>query len=140
MGMRKISEADGKFIVQLIHKWPKTTRLTWEGLRREIMKVGDDTLNTTWTRQALSDNESIKTAYLAAKERLKSKEHSTSLNKDTQQIDIIRNLEFELSELRQRFDKLTLRHTQLIYNASLLEGGSRLLDDPLPDNTRSQGG
>jgi hypothetical protein len=46
--------------------------------------------------------------------------------------------EAELADLQAKFDRLALRHKQLIYNASMLPGGTRLLLDPLPDNTPSQ--
>lgn len=135
MGMPKISKDDEVPIVLLLQGWPKARRVTWEALRTAIVEKRNGRLDKPWTRQALSSNASIRAAYSEAKQR-------TALpgakDKDNDPQDQrIRQLESDLAALQKQFDALKLRHAQLIYSASLLEGGTQLLDYPLPDNTRN---
>lgn len=139
MGMKKISEEDKNDIVAVLRRWPKHDRLTWESLREAIAKPVGASLDEVWSRQSLSDNKDIYDAYLVAKRRLKEEPAAPAVMNEADAAQEISYLKSTLSELQLKYDRLLLRHTQLVYNASLLEGGSHLLD-PLPDNTKSQQG
>lgn len=138
MGMKKISAESEKSIVHVLRHWPKRERLTWENLRVALMAEGISP-QEVWSRQALSENEGIYAAYLIAKQR-----HSLAapFSPGTGEIEAsakIVELECALLEAELKYERLLVRHTELVYNASLLPGGSQLLD-PLPDNTKSQRG
>lgn len=135
MGMRKISKDDELRILLLLRRWPKSRRVTWEALRVAIIEQSGGLLDTSWTRQALSSNDSIRAAYSEAKQRTDLPKPGLQDKNNDPQDDRIRELESDLATLQKHFDALKLRHTQLIYSASLLEGGTQLLDYPLPDNT-----
>lgn len=138
--MRKITDSDQDEIVRLLQKWPTHPRLTWEGLRIKLAAMINAELEQIWSRQSLSANHEIYSAFSKTKHRLqKSVTNGTPLDAVAQQHRVL-ELESALSDLQARYDILLIRHTQLAYNASLLEGGSYLLDDPLPDNTKSQRG
>lgn len=142
MGMKKISAPDEQKITRIIREWNHEKRLTWEELRLSIATQYGKGLNETWSRQALSANEAISTAFSIAKKRgresvrPKAVTCTCSGNNCSEQMA---SLESELAELQSRYERLQLRHAQLAYNASLLEGGCRLLN-LLPDNTQSQRG
>lgn len=139
MGMKKISEEDKNDIAAVLRRWPKHDRLTWESLREAIAKIAGTPLEKVWSRQSLSDNKEIYDAFLVAKRRLKENPTVPALMNEADAAKSISDLKSELSELQLKYDRLLLRHTQLVYNVSLVEGGSHLLD-PLPDNTKSQQG
>ena len=135
--MRKMTTKDVACITDLLRKW-KRPPLRWERLQEEISaKLLDG--DTSWSRQSLQANESIKTAWQTAKQRLSANEIRTR-NANENETSAITQLEVALSELQTKYDNLALRHRQLIYNASMLPGGTRLLLDPLPDNTPAQKG
>jgi len=138
MGMKKISAASEKSIIRILRQWPRQKSLTWESLRNALAAEGIP-LEDVWSRQALSCNESIYVAYLIAKRLPASKPGVPVATDDTEATRKVIELEAELQELQLKYDRLLARQTELIYNASLLEGGSHLLD-PLPDNTKSQKG
>lgn len=140
MGMKKIDPDDELTIVKLLRKWPRSKRLTWNALRSAIIEHNQEDTDATWSRQSLSANESIHTAFRAAKRRAASPEVTLTHSAGNSRLTDINEVKLELAELQKRYDNLLLRHTQLVHNVSLLEGGTHLLDDPLPDNTRSQGG
>jgi hypothetical protein len=140
MGMKKIDPNDELTIVKLLRKWPQSKRLTWNALRSAIIEHTQGDTDATWSRQSLSANESIRTAFGVAKGRAASPEVTLTQSNSNSQSTDINEVKSELAELRKRYDNLLLRHNQLVHNVSLLEGGTHLLDDPLPDNTRSQGG
>ncbi len=141
MGAKKISLKDENEIVQMLRKWPIGKLLSWEDLRGYLeknLKKGD----LTWSRQSLSRNQNIHIAFSEAKKRLKENRHTHKVK--SKSIDeyeqIIQSLKSELNELTKKYELLLLRHTQLIYNVSLIEKGNHLLNDALPDNTRNQTG
>ena len=133
--MRKMTTGDIDGIVDLLKKW-KRLPLYWDGLRQQIsvtLLAGEK----SWSRQSLQSNESIKVAWLTAKRRLVSrgaKQQSVNSDESTTVVE----LESALTALQIKYDNLAMRHRQLIYNASMLPGGTRLLLDPLPDNTPVQ--
>jgi len=135
MGMRKISKDDELLVVLLLRGWPKSRRVTWEALRIAIIEKSGGRLDTSWTRQALSSNDNIRAAYSEVKHRGDFPKSGVQNKNNDPQNERIRELESDLAALQKQFDALKLRHTQLIYSASLLEGGTQLLDYPLPDNT-----
>jgi hypothetical protein len=137
MGMKKISTLNEREIVGAIRKWSTANRLTWEILRKFLADSQQKTLSAIWSRQSLSANKSIKDAFSAFKARQKQLSIQSVPKSEDAQSARIAKLEAELHDLRSKHDRLLLRHAQLTYNASLLEGGTQLLD-PLPDNTRSQ--
>lgn len=139
MGMKKITAFNEREIVGVIRKWPSANRLTWEMLRKFLADSQQETLSAIWSRQSLSANDSIKDAFSAFKDRQKQVSIQPGPKSEDAKATRIAELEVELHELRAKHDRLLLRHVQLTYNASLLEGGTQLLD-PLPDNTRSQVG
>ena len=137
MGMKKISTLNEREIVGAIRKWSSANRLTWEILRKFLADSHQKTLSAMWSRQSLSANKPIKDAYLDFKVRQKQLSIQPEPKSEDARAARIAKLEAELHDLRAKHDRLLLRHAQLAYNASLLEGGTQLLD-PLPDNTRSQ--
>ena len=140
MGMKKISAPDEQKIARMLREWDHEKRLTWEHLRLSIGAQYGKGLDETWSRQALSANEAVSTAFSIAKkcgrEPVLPKAVICSENNCSERIA---SLESEIAELKVRYERLQLRHAQLAYNASLLEGGCHLLN-PLPDNTQSQRG
>ncbi len=137
MGIKKISDASKLEVVGALRKWPSAQRLTWEKLREFLADSRQDIVSAIWSRQSLSANESIKDAFAEVKARQKQLGTQSGPRSEDEKATRISELEAELHELRAKHDRLLLRHVQLTYNASLLEGGTQLLD-PLPDNTRSQ--
>jgi hypothetical protein len=142
MGMRKISEDDEKSIVRSLRRWPVGRRLSWDILRDSLADDNGCGLDQIWSRQSLSASESIYFAFSEAKKRVTSarRVHLVKAQSSEQYEQTISDLKAELLELQSKYDRLLVRHTQLCYNASLLEGGGNLLSGSLPDNTRSQGG
>lgn len=137
MGMRKISKRAERAIVEILTGWPAKKRLTWEALRVQIGKKLKST--DVWTRQSLSANGAIRSAFDAAKSPdaalSGAPKHSRSWYAKR-----VAELERTVDDLAAKLDTLRLRHMQLTYNASLLPGGTRLLADPLPNNTRMRRG
>lgn len=140
MGMKKIAKADQDKIILVLQKWPNNLKLTWEGIRGKLATTANVGPEEVWSRQSLSGNYEIHAAFTSAKRRTSEGAVDRNLSEVFCEQDRILKLESALNELQARYDVLLLRHAQLAYNASLLEGGSHLLDDPLPDNTRSQSG
>ena len=139
MGMKKISASNEQDILRAIRSWPLAKRLTWEALRILLAGSQQASSRAVWSRQSLSANKKVQDAFSAFKVRQTQSRIPPGPQSEDAKDCRIGALEAELKELRARFDRLLLRHTQLAYNASLLEGGTQLLD-PLPDNTRSQTG
>jgi hypothetical protein len=138
MGMKKISAESEKSIVRVLRQWPKEKRPTWEGLRDALVAEGMPRQDV-WSRQALSENEAIYAAYLIAKRGPDSAAPLSAATGDIEASAKIAELEAALREADLKYNRLLVRHTELVYNASLLPGGSQLFD-PLPDNTKSQTG
>ena len=141
MGAKKISIKDENEILQILRKWPGSKLLSWEDLREHLektLKKGE----STWSRQSLSRNENIHVSFNEAKRRLKENRntHKTNPKSINEYEQIIQSLKSELTELNTKYETLLLRHTQLIYNVSLIEKGNYLLNDLLPDNTKNQTG
>lgn len=141
MGVKKISLKDEKEILQILRKWSSSKLLTWEDLRdhlETILKRGE----STWSRQSLSRNQNIQISFNEAKRRIKENRngHKTSPKSINEYEQIIQSLKSEVIESATKYETLLLRHTQLIYNVSLVEKGNHLLNDSLPDNTRNQTG
>lgn len=137
--MKKISASDEQEILRAIRTWPLAKRLTWEALRILLAESQQARSQAVWSRQSLSANEKVQDAFSAFKARQTQSRILPGQQSEDAKDCRINALEAELNELQIRFDRLLLRHTQLAYNASLLDGGTQLLD-PLPDNTRSQTG
>lgn len=132
--MRKIRESERQAIVKLLEAWNRPP-LTWNRVKLQISKSVLDG-ETSWSRQSLQGDESIKAAWDAAKDRC----DGTGQVADggSEGATKLRDLEGKLAALQLKYDALLLRHRKLAYNASLLPGGTRLLLDPLPDNTAAQ--
>lgn len=136
--MKKISTEDEKSVVALLRQWPRHEQLTWENLRTAI--VTSATIEgKAWSRQSLSVNAAVTAAFSIAKRRLKEAGGTSVAMNSSVATTYIAELELELSALKSKYAALLIRHATLAFNASLLEGGSFLLD-PLPDNTNSQKG
>ena len=139
-GHRKISRSDQHFAVELLNKWPAKKSLNWENYRLALaikLKINPENI---WSRQALSRNEAIASAFAVCKQRgvvARSDRKKVAQSTDTY-LQRIQFLEAELRAVRKKNKTLLLRHTRLAYNASLLPGGTALLQDPLPNNTRSR--
>jgi hypothetical protein len=136
--MRKMSAREVKAVSNMLMKWRRAP-LTWNKLKHQIsitLLSGGE----SWSRQSLTSHDSIQRAWLNAKKRLKGTSGGTEDfdDLDSDEPSAVENLEAALADLQVKFDKLALRHRQLIYNASMLPGGTRLLLDPLPDNTPTQ--
>jgi hypothetical protein len=138
MGMKKISASNEQEILRTIRTWPLAKRLTWETLRAFLAEQ-QAASQGVWSRQSLSANTKVQDAFNSFKLRQTQSRTRTAPQSEDAKDCRIGELEAELRELQIRFDRLLLRHTQLAYNASLLDGGTQLLDS-LPDNTRSQTG
>lgn len=135
--MRKMTREDVEGVVELLRKWQRPT-LRWQGLQKQISLTLLHS-ERSWSRQSLQASESINIAWLAAKRRLANRGKRAHAA-DEDEPAAIERLEAALSELQTKYDNLSIRHRQLIYNAALLPGGTRLLLDPLPDNTPVQSG
>lgn len=133
--MRKMTRADVSHIVKLIRTW-KGRALTWDAVRLSIgssLELGDQ----VWSRQALQANEDIQLAWLAKKESRKNSPRE-KLRSDSEIHELLESTLAAHRELQMKYDNLAYRHRQLLYNASLLQGGAHLLVDPLPNNTADQ--
>jgi len=133
--MRKIGERDEKAIVAMLRKW-KRSPLRWELVRERISAELLDG-EKSWSRKSLQANESINAAWGIANGRLTGSGRCARVHESDEPSEIER-LQAELVELNIKYDKLLIRHRQVIHNAALLPGGTRLLLDPLPDNTPVQ--
>lgn len=133
--MRKIGEQDEKAIVAMLRKW-KRSPLRWELVRERISAELLDG-EKSWSRKSLQANESINAAWGIANGRLTDGGRRARVPESDEPSEIER-LQAELAELNIKYDKLLIRHRQVIHNAALLPGGTRLLLDPLPDNTPVQ--
>jgi hypothetical protein len=139
MGMPKIDKRSETFVVAILRSWPRQQRVTWEELRKKIAQVSRGK-TPEWSRQALSKNEAIYLAYAEASSQQKAiaqPAQGRTLRWYAERLAIVTK---ELQQTKQRHELLQVRHTQLIYNASLLPGGTQLLSAPLPNNTRAQSG
>ena len=136
--MKKISKTDENGIVRLIQAWPHLDRFTWEFLRARVAQKYECPIKETWSRQSLSANVSIRAAITVLRQGKDQKPRLQPASNPESLTTRITELEAELSELNQRYERLLLRHVQLARNASFLEGGTQLLD-PLPDNTPAPG-
>lgn len=138
MGMPKINRRSEELAVQILKSWPSKQKLTWESFRRKLASRRRDK-TAVWSRQALSKNEVISAGFADAKLRRGAVEVTPESGKTKRwYAGRVAALERDLETSKKQLDALQKRHTQLIYNASFLPGGARLLVDPLPDNTRSQ--
>lgn len=135
--LKKISKSDEQRIINIIRSWPLGSRLTWELLRVRVAKDFDFHIDEMWSRQALSANVRVRDAILALKQRKAKRTPNGTHVRTESEVSRVLELETELLELKQRYDRLLLRHTELARNASFLDGGTQLLD-PLPDNTTTQ--
>ena len=139
-GKRKISRSDQHYAVELLNKWPAKKSLNWEDYRVALAAKLKVKPLDIWSRQALSRNEAIASAFTVCKRR--AAEARSGYKHVVQSADAyiqrIQLLEVQLAALKKKHALLLLRHTRLAYNASLLPGGTALLQDPLPNNTRSQ--
>lgn len=140
MGMPKIDKRSEAFVVAILRSWPRQQRVTWEELRKKIAQVSRGK-TPEWSRQALSKNEAIYLAYAEAgnqqKEAITQPAQGRTLRWYAERLNIVTK---ELQQAKQQYELLQVRHTQLIYNASLLPGGTQLLSAPLPNNTKAQSG
>ena len=141
MGVRKITFKDEQDIIKVLHKWPPNKVLSWENVRELLKQNTKDKTAPVWSRQSLSGNLNILIAFKESKKRLRANQtlNNKSLNSEEYQLKID-NLNYQLIELTTKYELLLLRHTQLVYNTSLMEKGNHLLTDPLPNNTRNQKG
>lgn len=142
--MRKMTEDDVAQVVRLLKQW-KRGPLFWDALRRRISEVimgGGE----AWSRQSLQKNDDINKEWLATRKRLASRRaqpgsaaaDDVAGNEAGQEPSEVERLQQALDKLQAKYDDLAIRHRQLVHNASMLPGGTRLLLDPLPDNTPVQ--
>jgi len=133
--MRRITPSDAKAVVQIIHAW-KSRRLTWKSLQEHISA---SLLNgeKAWSRQSLQANVDINAAWDNFRARQSVRRAAKLLPPEAMDAEVDR-LQTELDELNTKYEALLARHRVLMYNASLLPGGTQLLAKALPDNTRAQ--
>ena len=131
--MRRITYEDELLIIRVIDACPPRT-CSWETIREELAKsVGG--LGNVWSRQALKTHPNIYIQYLA---KVQSRRAPVSVVQSetgaANPIDSAHQVceETRLQELQRKYDALALRYRQVIFNASLLPGGLRLLIEPLP--------
>lgn len=142
--MRKMNKDDVAHVVQILRRW-KRGPMFWDHLRQRIsVEIMDG--EEAWSRQALQANELINQEWLATRKRLTDRRvRSTPFGPDGVIYDEagndsleVQRLRKQLEKLQTQYDNLLLRHRQLVHNASMLPGGTRLFLDPLPDNTPVQ--
>jgi len=140
LGKRKISRSDQHYAVELLNKWPAKKALNWEDYRVALAAKLKIKPQDIWSRQALSRNEAISSAFKVCKQRavVARSGYKHVIRSADAYIQRIQLLEVQLAALKKKHALLLLRHTRLAYNASLLPGGTALLQDTLPNNTRSQ--
>lgn len=134
--MRKMTEADVKHIVQLLKKW-KRRPLFWSDVQQQIsidLLAGEK----AWSRQSLVGNDDINKAWTKAHARFVAPDSADGSRDHDPEESEVERLQAAFDELKSKYDKLLVKHRQLAYNASMLPGGTKLLLDPLPDNTPSQ--
>ncbi len=132
--MRKMTEGDIKAIVSLLENWRRSP-LHWKLLQHQVSKnlLGGE---ASWSRQSLQASNAINTAWLSARVRLASaRKLPIGTEEDSTKYE---RLMTQYMALEVKYNNLAMRHRQLIYNATMLPGGARLLLDPLPDNTPAQ--
>lgn len=134
--MRKMNQTDINFIVNILHGW-KSRHLNWNILRQQISTELLDG-EPSWSRQSLQANEAIRIAWSNTKLRRSTTRKKTASSSSLDPNYILEKIQAELQDLKTQYDNLALRHRQVVFNASLLPGGMRLLIDPLPDNSMSQ--
>lgn len=142
--MRKMNKNDVALVVQLLKRWQRS-RVSWQLLRSQIsmtMLNGD----VAWSRQSLQANKTIYAEWLATRKRLSAQPYRSGSSglggvqgadatADTSEVEALRA---RLDQLQAKYDNLAIQHRQLVYNVSMIQGGARLLLDPLPDNTPVQ--
>jgi hypothetical protein len=139
MGTLKISQREAREIVNILVNWPTTCRLTWEILRSKISQRRKRSAAPIWSRQSLSAHEDISLAFSSAKAKIATGNVANSPTGSLAWYSLrVKDLEHELDTMRRKMEVVQLRHTQLLYNATLLPGGAKLLIDPLPNNSRTQ--
>ena len=142
--MRKMNKHDVALVVQLLKRWQRG-RVSWDLLRSQIsttMLNGD----VAWSRQSLQANKTIYAEWLAARRRMSTQASRSGfpgsrLPDSADAIDHASEsqaLRARLDQLQAKYDNLAIQHRQLVYNVSMIQGGARLLLDPLPDNTPVQ--
>ncbi len=138
--MRRISIKDETLISDVIRQWPRQ-KFTWEKIREEIAsRLGVD-ISQVWTRQAFGANETIGAAYenVVIQRRQKAEVSSATPAAGGNELEIkLLTSQAALAELQIKYNNLAMRHRQLLYNAAVLPGGTRLLIDPLPESTQSR--
>lgn len=136
MGAPKISKDHERAVVRLLSSWRLAEPFGWEKLR---VAIGENPeLGHRWTRQALSGNKRISSAYDRAKKRISSRNKpDCPVAEDELQSRIV-ELEKQIRALEASYEKLATRHRVLMSSASKLRGGVRLLAESLPTNTLSQ--
>jgi len=131
--MRRISSDDELLIIRVIDECP-ARNCSWEAIREELAKsLGG--LEKVWSRQALKAHPAIYSKYEAkilSRRVGKNGTASAPTSAATAESSEPPAEETPLQELQRKYDALALQHRQLMYNASLLPGGLRLMVDPLP--------
>lgn len=131
--MPKISVRDAQIAEKLLKQWPASERLTWKAFQTRLKPKLRRSVGQVWSRQALSAHEGISDAFHDAKTRESElKQPSSGKRPASYYAKRVVTLERQLEQVQKQLANLQLRHTQLAYNASLLENGTRLLLDPLP--------
>lgn len=129
--MRRISEDDLEAIISVIQACPARS-CTWETIRHKLAEIYGG-LENVWTRQGLKEHQGIYDAYLAKVKSRKSPAPSANPSTASHSADDTpANLQVEFDELKRKYDALAMQHRQVIFNASMLPGGLKLLIDPLP--------
>lgn len=129
-----MTDRDVRAIVDILNSW-KRPPLRWTEVQSLISTTVLDG-QESWSRQSLQDNEEINIAWLNARARL-SGGHRRAAPAEVEPSSY-EKLVADYAALEAKYQNLALRHRQLLYNASMLPGGTRLLLDPLPDNTPAQ--
>lgn len=131
--MRRITADDERLIIQVIDQCSARS-CSWETIRETLAKsLGGP--EKVWTRQAMKAHPQIYSKYLG---KVQSRRGAALANPDEQGGAEEVNSgpqpseDTELQKLQRKYDALVLRYRRLIFNASLLPGGLKLLIGPLP--------
>lgn len=135
--MRRINEEDERAVIDVIQKCPARS-CTWETIRHKLAESHGG-LEQVWTRQALKAHQGIYSAYLAQVQSRRTPGTSAkSATANNSADNEAAGIQAQLQDLQRKYDALAMQHRKVIYNASLLPGGLKLLIDPLPQGQQER--
>ena len=128
----RLSDAHKAILRTLIGKWPENRRLTWNG----VIRIAEEALGYTWTRQALCSHEELSAAYEGAVKRYSSFRLNGSKKKvEGDEVEVLRQrtarLTAEIDALKETLRKSDDRFVRYIGNAIWHGVTQEMLEAPL---------